>query len=225
MHQDIFGSAEKPFSLVAEPKYFYRSASHGAAFDQLHDAIRRRDGFILVTGELGSGKTTLVRSVLEQVDRTTFTSLIEDPSVSEDQLLRVVLQDFGLVSSDEMKRGRLAHASAREMLTTLDEFLASLRPLGASALLVIDEAQEMPLETLDQISALAGPGGQGGGAGKQLQIVLVGQPILKESAGVPPGPGTRRPSHDSAGAEGAHSGRNIPVRVASFDGCGGRSGC
>ncbi len=203
MHQDIFGSAQKPFSLVAEPKYFYRSASHGAAFDQLHDAIRRRDGFILVTGELGSGKTTLVRSVLEQVDRTTFTSLIEDPSLSEEQLLRVVLQDFGLVSRDEMKRGRLAHASARELLTTLDDFLASLRPLGASALLVIDEAQEMPLETLDQISALAGPGGAGGG-GKAASDRARGPADPQGSAGVPPGPGTRRPGHDSAGADVAH---------------------
>ena len=177
MHQDIFGSAEKPFSLVADPKYFYRSASHGASFDQLHDAIRQREGFILVTGDVGSGKTTLIRAVLEQVDRKTFTSLIQDPSLSEEQLLRVILQDFGLASRDEMKRGRLAHASARELLGTLDDFLSSLRPLGASALLVIDEAQEIPLETLDQISALAGPAG---GMGRQLQIVLVGQPILKD---------------------------------------------
>ena len=177
MHQDIFGSAENPFSLVADPKYFFRSASHGSVFDQLHDAIRRRDGFVLVTGEVGSGKTTVCRAVLEQLDRKTFTSLIQDPSLSEGDLLRAILQDFGLVSRDEMKRGRLAHASQRELIHTLDDFLASLRPLGAAAVLVIDEAQDMPLETLEQIAALAGPGGA---REKLLQIVLVGQPILKE---------------------------------------------
>src|SRR5688572_30833427 len=107
MHQDVVGSAEKPFSLVADPKYFYRSASHGAVFDQLHAAIRQRVGFILLTGDDGSGKTTLVRAVLEQLDRNIFTSLIEDPSLSEEGLLRAVLQDFGLASRDEMKRGRL----------------------------------------------------------------------------------------------------------------------
>ncbi len=177
MHQDIFGSAEKPFSLVADPKYFYRSASHGSVFDQLQDAIRRRDGFVLVTGDMGSGKTTVCRAVLEQLDRKTFTSLIEDPSLSEVDLLRAILQDFGLVSRDEMKRGRLAHASQRELIHTLDDFLSSLRPLGATAVLVIDEAQDMPLETLEQIAALAGPAGAGE---KVFQIVLVGQPILKE---------------------------------------------
>ena len=98
--------------------------------------------------------------------------------MSEADLLRAILQDFGLVSRDEMKRGRLAHASQRELIHTLDDFLSSLRPLGAAAVLVIDEAQDMPLETLEQIAALAGPAGSR--REKLFQIVLVGQPILKE---------------------------------------------
>ncbi|MBA3641007.1 MAG: AAA family ATPase [Acidobacteriota bacterium] len=177
MAQDAFGSTEKPFAVIPDPKYLYRSASHGSVFDQLHGALRRREGFVLLTGAIGSGKTTVCRAVLEQVDRTTFTSLVLDPPASEQDLLRAMLQDFGLVSRDEPKRGRLAHASARELLATLDDFLTSLRSLGASALLVIDEAQDVPLETLDQISALSGPAG---GKEKVLQIVLVGQPILNE---------------------------------------------
>lgn len=177
IHQTISGSTEQPFGSVADPKYLYRSASHGRAFDGLQDAIRRRDGFVLITGDVGSGKTTVCRAVLEQLDRKTFSSLIVDPSLSEEDLLRVILKDFGLVSSDEMQRGRLAHASTHELLGTLDDFLASLRPLGAAALLVIDEAQDMPLETLDQIAALAGPAG---GKENLLQIVLLGQPILTE---------------------------------------------
>lgn len=177
MHQDTLGSAGKPFGLLPDPRFFYRSASHGSVVDLLQAAIGRRDGFVLVTGEAGSGKTTVCRAVVDGLDRRTFTSLVLDPSLSEEDLLRAILQDFGLVSRDEMKRGRLAHASARELLGTLEDFLTSLRPLGAAAVLIIDEAQDLPLETLEQISALAGPGG---GKEKLLQIVLVGQPILKD---------------------------------------------
>ena len=177
MDQDAFGSTEQPFALVPDPKYFYRSASHGSVFDQLHDAVRRRDGFVVVTGDVGSGKTIVARAVLEQVDRKTFTSVVLDPPSSEDDLLRAMLQDFGLASRDELKRGRLAHAASSELLSTLENFLTSLHSLGASALLVIDEAQELPLETLDRISALSGPVGA---REKVLQIVLLGQPILKE---------------------------------------------
>jgi len=175
MDQDAFGSTEKPFAVGPDPKYLYRSASHGSVFDRLHDAVRRREGFVLVTGDIGSGKTMVCRAVLEQVDRKTFTSLVDAPASQED-LLRTILQDFGLASRDELKRGRLAHASARELLTTLEDFLTSLSSLGAAALLVVDDAEEVPLETLDEISALSGPAG---GKDQVLQIVLVGQPILK----------------------------------------------
>ena len=177
MDQDVVGSTEKPFALVPDPKYLYRSASHGSVFDRLHDAIRRRNGFVLVTGEPGIGKTTVCRAVIDQVDVKTFTSLMLDPPGSQEDLLRAVLQDFGLASRAELKGGRLAHASVRELLATLEDFLASLRSLGASALLVIDEAQDVSLESLDQISALSK---DVGGKDAVLQIVLVGQPILKE---------------------------------------------
>jgi general secretion pathway protein A len=177
MHQDTLLATENPFGLVAEPKYLYRSASHGTVLDQLQEAIRKRDGIVLVTGDVGSGKTTVCRAVLAQVDSKTFTSLILDPSMSQEDLLRVVLQDFGLVSRDQMRRGRLGHASKAELLGTLRDFLASLRPIGAAALLVIDEGQDIALETLDEISALAGPPGS---REKLLQIVLVGTPILED---------------------------------------------
>ena len=177
MHEDYFGFAEKPFSLTPDPKYLYRSSSHGSAFELLQYAIRRREGFVVVTGDIGTGKTTLCRAVLDHLDRRTFTALVLNPFLSEEDLLRVILQDFGVVSREEIKRGRLAGISKQELIETLNEFLLSLLPLGAGALLIIDEAQNLPLQTLEQIRILSNLETD---KEKLLQIVLVGQPNLRD---------------------------------------------
>ena len=177
MHEDYFGFAEKPFSLTPDPKYLYRSASHGSAFELLQYAIRRREGFVVITGDIGTGKTTLCRAVLDQLDRRTFTALVLNPFLSEEDLLRVILQDFGVVSREEIKRGRLAGVSKQELIEALNEFLLSLQPIGAGALLIIDEAQNLPLQTLEQIRILSNLETD---KEKLLQIVLVGQPNLRD---------------------------------------------
>ena len=105
MHEEYYGFSEKPFSLTPDPKYLYKSESHANAFDLLQYAIRRREGFVVVTGDIGTGKTTLCRAILEQLDRKTFTALVLNPFLSEEDLLRLILQDFGVVSREEMKRG------------------------------------------------------------------------------------------------------------------------
>jgi general secretion pathway protein A len=177
MHEDYFGFTEKPFSLTPDPKYLYRSASHGSAFELLQYAIRRREGFVVITGDIGTGKTTLCRAVLDQLDRRTFTALVLNPFISEEDLLRVILQDFGVVSREEIKRGRLAGVSKQELIETLNEFLLSLLPIGAGALLIIDEAQNLPLQTLEQIRILSNLETD---KEKLLQVVLVGQPDLRD---------------------------------------------
>ncbi len=177
MHEEYYGFSEKPFNLTPDPKYLYKSHSHANAFELLQYAIRRREGFIVITGDIGTGKTTLCRAVLEQLDRKTFTALILNPFLSEEDLLRLILQDFGVVSRDEMKRGRLAGVSKQELIDTLNEFLMSLLPLGAGALLIIDEAQNLPLEVLEQIRILSNLETN---KEKLLQIVLVGQLNLQE---------------------------------------------
>jgi general secretion pathway protein A len=155
MHEEYYGFTEKPFSLTPDPKYLYKSESHANAFDLLQYAIRRREGFVVVTGDIGTGKTTLCRAILEQLDRKTFTALVLNPFLSEEDLLRIVLQDFGVVSRDEIKRGRLAGVTKQELIETLNEFLLSLLPLGAGALLIIDEAQNLPRAVLEQIRVLS----------------------------------------------------------------------
>ena len=141
MYESYYGFTEKPFSLTPDPKYLYRSQSHGDAFDLLHYAIRRREGFIVITGDIGTGKTTLCRALLERVDRTTFTALVLNPFLTEADLLKRILQDFGVISRDEVRGGQLAHVTKQELIETLYDFLLSLIPLKASAVLIIDEAQ------------------------------------------------------------------------------------
>src|SRR5213593_2184105 len=123
MYETYYGFAEKPFSLTPDPKYLYRSQSHANAFELLQYAIRRREGFAVITGDIGSGKTTLCRALLEQVDRTTFTALVLNPFLSEEDLLKLILQDFGVLSREEMKRGAKPAPSKQELIDALYDFL------------------------------------------------------------------------------------------------------
>ena len=176
MYETYYGFAEKPFSLTPDPKYLYRSQSHGNAFDLLLYAIRRREGFVVVTGDIGTGKTTLCRALLEQVDRTTFTALVLNPFLSEEDLLKRILQDFGVISREEIKTGRLAGVSKQELIDALQDFLLGLIPLHANAVLIIDEAQNLPLPVLEQIRILSNLETD---KEKLLQIILVGQLNLR----------------------------------------------
>jgi type II secretory pathway predicted ATPase ExeA len=177
MYESYYGFSEKPFSLTPDPKYLYRSQSHANAFDLLHYAIRRREGFVVVTGDIGTGKTTLCRALLEQIDRRTFTALVLNPFLTEEDLLKRILQDFGVISREEVKAGRLANVTKQELIETLYDFLLSLVPLKASAVLIIDEAQNLPLPVLEQIRILSNLETD---KEKLLQIILVGQLNLQE---------------------------------------------
>ena len=172
MYEQYYGFTEKPFSLTPDPKYLYRSQSHANAFELLQYAIRRREGFVVVTGDIGTGKTTLCRAVLEQIDRSTFTALVLNPFLSEEDLLKRILQDFGVISRDEVKAGRLAGVTKQELVDALQDFLLGLIPLKASAVLIIDEAQNLPLAVLEQIRILSNLETD---KEKLLQIILVGQ--------------------------------------------------
>ena len=183
MYESYYGFAEKPFSLTPDPKYLYRSQSHASAFELLQYAIRRREGFVVVTGDIGTGKTTLCRALLEEIDRTTYTALVLNPFLSEDDLLRRVLQDFGVASRDDLWHGgRLAGAGKEALIELLYEFLLGLVEKGASAVLIIDEAQNLPPQVLEQIRILSNLETD---KEKLLQIILVGQLNLKDVLAAP----------------------------------------
>jgi type II secretory pathway predicted ATPase ExeA len=172
VYEDFYGFAEKPFSLTPDPKFLYRSQSHANAFELLQYTIRRREGFVVVTGDIGTGKTTLCRALLEQIDRTTFTALVLNPFLSEEDLLKRILLDFGVSSREELKTRNLTGVSKQELIDAIYDFLLGLIPLKASAVLIIDEAQNLPLQVLEQIRILSNLETD---KEKLLQIILVGQ--------------------------------------------------
>jgi len=172
MYEDFYGFAQPPFSLTPDPRFLYRSESHDVALQQVWQAIRRKEGFIVLTGDIGTGKTTLCRTLLEQFDQTTFTALVLNPFLSVEELLREVLLSFGVVSKDALKTGRLATASKHELVRTLHDFLLSLVPLHGSAVLIIDEAQHLSADVLEQIRVLSNLETNDQ---KLLQVVIVGQ--------------------------------------------------
>jgi general secretion pathway protein A len=171
MYEGYYGFVEKPFSLTPDPKYLYRSESHANALELLQYAIDRREGFVVVTGDIGTGKTTLCRALLEQADRKTFTALLLNPFLSEEDLLKAILQDLGVLSRGDDRASRRA-PTKQDLINTLYDFLLSLVPLGARAVLIIDEAQNLPLPILEQIRILSNLETD---KDKLLQIVLVGQ--------------------------------------------------
>ncbi len=177
MYERYYGFSEKPFSLTPDPKYLYRSQSHANAFDLLQYAIHRREGFVVVTGDIGTGKTTLCRALLEQIDRTTYTALVLNPFLTEEDLLKRILQDFGLVTREELKAGKFAQATKQELIDALYDFLLELVPKKACAVLIIDEAQNLPPVVLEQIRILSNLETD---KEKLLQIILVGQCNLQD---------------------------------------------
>jgi general secretion pathway protein A len=175
-YEPYYGLKEKPFSLSADPRFLYKSRAHAPVFDALRAGIRRREGIIVLTGEPGTGKTTLCRSVLEALDRKTFCTFVPDPFVSREDLLKMLLIEFGVMSVDDLKSGRLHAATRPELSYPLYDFLKSLVPLQAYAVLILDEAQNLTSQLLEEIRILADLEGPE----KLLQLVLVGQPELHD---------------------------------------------
>jgi general secretion pathway protein A len=172
MYEEFYGFVQSPFTLAPDPRFLYLSESHDEASRLLLQSIRRKEGFIVLAGDIGTGKTTLCRALLQQLDPTTFTSLVLNPFVSIEELLREILLDFGVVSRQAVRSGRLAGASKHDLISTLHEFLLSLVPIHGSGVLIIDEAQHLSLEVLEQIRVISNLETN---ESKLLQIVLVGQ--------------------------------------------------
>lgn len=180
MYESFFGFREKPFSLTPDPRFFYRSQCHANALELVQHGCRTARGLTVVTGTSGTGKTTTCRMILESLDRRTFTALVLNPYVSDEDLLCLILQDFGVISREEIRRGLLAGVRAGELLRTLQEFLMSLTSLGARALLIVDEAQKLPVHVLAQVKRLTRMAEEA-----PLQVVLVGQLGLTDSLRAP----------------------------------------
>lgn len=173
MYLDFFGLREMPFNITPDPRYLYLSRHHREAFDHLVYGIRNRKGFIELTGEVGSGKTTLCRAVLTHLGDAVETALILNPFLTATQLLRAVLEDFGVEP-----RGRDKLAYTRQ----LNQFLLDRNREGKNVALLIDEAQNLPPDLMEQVRLLSNLETD---QHKLLQIVLAGQPELRDRLAAP----------------------------------------
>lgn len=178
LYESFYGLREQPFSLTTDPRFLYLSADHRFAFDELLTGLRRREGLLILTGDTGTGKTTLCRAVIDALGHRSFSALILNPYMSDIEVLRTIVRDFGLVSREEIRTGAFNNADIPQLLDTLETFLRSLVSLNSYAVVIIDEAQSLEPRVLDQIRVLGSLEQDGR---RLLQIVLVGQPALLET--------------------------------------------
>jgi general secretion pathway protein A len=172
-YESFFGLTEAPFSLAPDPRFLFAGASMSAALEQLAYALGRREPLIVITGEIGTGKTLLCRAVMKRIPRETFLSVIDDPLLERDDLLKQLLEDFGVIAKD---RSRLTKTTRHELVEALQAFLRSLIAIQAHAVVAIDEAQHLQPDVLEQIRLLSNMNDE---RGTLLQIILVGQPELE----------------------------------------------
>jgi type II secretory pathway predicted ATPase ExeA len=167
MYQHFYGLAERPFSMTPDPRFLHLTAGHREALAQLVYGVGENKGFLLLTGEVGTGKTTLLRALMQRLADTAAVAFVFDSSMPFDALLEYVLEDFGIAT-----RG----LSRAQRLVALNHFLIERQRAGQSAVVILDEAQNLDLATLEQIRLLSN---FETAREKLLQFILVGQPELR----------------------------------------------
>jgi len=173
MYLSFYGLREAPFAPTPDPKFLFQSARHREALAQLIYGVRERKGFIVLTGEIGTGKTTLLRTLLERLDPATPVAYVHNSALGIEGLLEYILQDWGVKSTA---------ATHAQRLFELNEFLIDQHRKGTSPVLVIDEAQNLTVETLEAVRLLSNFETT---SQKLMQILLVGQPELREKLNLP----------------------------------------
>ncbi len=168
MYSRFFGFKERPFKLVPNPEYLFLSKSHEEALAHLHYAVNNGDGFVEITGEVGTGKTTLCRMFLENLDEDTEAAYIFNPKLDAIQLLKAINDEFGIKGRQE---------TTKDLIDALNHFLIEKKSLKKNIILLIDEAQNLKPEVLEQLRLLSNLETT---KSKLIQIFLVGQPELAD---------------------------------------------
>lgn len=171
MYEKYYGLSSKPFQLTPDPSFFFGSKWHKRAMSYLQYGLSQAEGFIVITGDIGTGKTTIANSLLDNMQEDIIAAQIVSPKLSPDELVKMVASKFNVATKGSTKT---------DILNDLEAFLMSLHKDGKRALLLVDEAQNLPLETIEELRMLS----NFQVAGKPLlQSFLLGQeelqPILR----------------------------------------------
>lgn len=169
MYETFFGLKQKPFSLLPDSRFLYTSKTHRIAFNLLEYGLAEQAGFFVLTGEVGTGKTTLVRHLLNQVDDEVVIGLVSNTHQAFGELMRWILVAFDLEHTDRDQVGQ-----HQVLLDALLEHYAA----GRRCVLVVDEAQNLGRDALEQLRMLSNINSE---ADHLLQLILVGQPELRET--------------------------------------------
>ncbi len=169
MYENFFDFKERPFKLVPNPAYLFLSKSHEEVLAHLTYAVIQGDGFMEITGEVGTGKTTLCRAFLENLDNNTKAAYIFNPNLNSVQLLKTINDEFGINSDAD---------NTKDLIDTLNSFLIMQKTQGKNTILLIDEAQNLTKEVLEQLRLLSN---LETARHKLLHIILVGQPELNKT--------------------------------------------
>jgi general secretion pathway protein A len=173
MYKKFFGLKQEPFSIAPDPHYLFMSGRHREALAHLLYGVRGGGGFVLLTGEIGAGKTTVCRCFLEQVPRRTNVAYIFNPRQSAEELLESICEEFRIPRESDPARV----PTARDHVAALNEFLLRTHGVGQNNVLIIDEAQSLSAEVLEQLRLLTNLETN---ERKLLQIILIGQPELRD---------------------------------------------
>jgi len=175
MYAAYFGLKENPFNLSPEPRYLFLSKQHRDALNCLIYGIKEKKGFVLISGGIGLGKTTICRSLLSALDDSVETALIFNTAISDLDLLETVLGEYGISISSRSK-------TKKNYIDALNEFLLQNFAAGKTAVLLIDEAQNLSHGVMEQIRMLSNLETE---AEKLIQIILIGQPELTDTLMLP----------------------------------------
>ncbi len=170
MYREYFGLKEKPFSIAPNPHYFYMSAGHREAMAHLLYGIKGEGGFVLLTGEVGTGKTTVCRVMLRLVPEDLDVAFLLNPPLTVEELLATLCDEFRISYPS-------GTASVKELVTRIQAYLLDVHARGRRAVLVVEEAQNLSTEVLEQIRLLTNLETN---EQKLLQIIMIGQPELRE---------------------------------------------
>ena len=171
MYEDYFGLSKKPFSIVPDPRFFYQSNGHREALAHLLYGLNTEGGFVLLTGDVGTGKTTVCRCLLEHLPENLEVAFILNPKLTVEELLAAICSEFGIT----VPQGQITNW---QMVSLINDYLLNLHSLGRRAVLILEEAQNLAPEVLEQIRLLTNLETK---EYKLLQVIMIGQPELVQT--------------------------------------------